>query len=312
MDVARRIVVGGECLVDVITDATGSVREVPGGGPYNTARTIARLGGHAAFLGCVSRDRLGERLMAEMAADEVDLSLVVRTDAPTTIAHATLDANGAASYRFDIVGTAAPALGIDAALRALGPPPVAIHVGTLGLVFEPSGTSLETLVGAAPEHTVVMLDPNARPSAIPDIDAWRARIHRLAARADVIRASIDDLAVLHPGGDALEAAQGLALGGAVVLVSDGARPVRVLRPGAEPFELPVPALPVVDTVGAGDAFGGGFLAALVGGDDPRSALADRDALASAVRSGITVAAITCGRPGADPPRLSELGSFATG
>ena len=306
------VVVAGECLVDVITDPVGEVREVPGGGPFNTARTVARLGVHAAFLGCVSRDRLGERLLGELAADGVDLSLVVRTDAPTTIAHAMLDATGAASYRFEIEGTAAPSLDPAAALRALGTQPSVIHVGTLGLVFEPSGSSLEQLVERATPGTLVMLDPNARPSAIPDLDAWRARIGRIARLAHVIRVSTEDLEVIAPGVDPLHAARALGGDTAVVLVSDGPRPVRVLMPGAEPAELPVPDLPVIDTVGAGDAFGGGFLASWVRRGLPPGALGGRGALIGAVSAGITIAAITCGRRGADPPRLDELGPGVLG
>ncbi len=304
---AGPVVVAGECLVDVISDTTGEVREVPGGGPFNTARSVARLGVRAAFLGCISRDRLGERLIGELAADDVDLSLVVRTNAPTTIAHATLDATGAASYRFEIEGTAAPVLERAAALRALEADPSVIHVGTLGLVFEPSGSSIEQLVERASPGTLVMLDPNARPSAIPDLDAWRARIRRVARRAQVIRVSTDDLAAIAPGTDPLDAARALGGDMAVVLVSDGPRPVRVLMPGAEPFELPVPDLPVIDTVGAGDAFGGGFLASWVRRGLPPGALGDQGALVEAVRSGIAIAAITCGRRGSDPPRLAELG-----
>jgi fructokinase len=301
-----RVVVAGESLVDVITSPGGEVREVSGGGPYTTARTIARLGQPVAFLGCVSRDERGERLMRELTADGVDVSLVVRTDAPTTIAHATLDARGSATYRFDIEGTAAPALGPAAALRALEPPPAAIHVGTLGLVFEPSATSLEALVERAEPGTLVMLDPNARPSATPDLPAWRERIRRLAGRAHVIRASVDDLDALVPGPEPMAVAYELAADGAVVLVSDGPRPVRVLGAGSGPVEVPVPRLPVVDTVGAGDALGGGFLAAWVAGGSPPSALRDTDRLLAAVRWGVTVAALTCGRAGADPPRLAEI------
>jgi fructokinase len=301
------VVVAGECLVDVIRDAAGEVREVSGGGPFTTARTVARLGVHATFLGCVSRDRRGERLMDQLSEDGVDLSRVVRTDAPTTIAHATLDGAGAATYRFEIEGTAAPALEADAALRALDPVPAVVHVGTLGLVFEPSGSSLERMVHETSSETLVMLDPNARPSAILDLDAWRERIRRIAQRANVIRASTDDLQVLAAHQDVLGTARELGSDGAVVLVSDGPRAVLVVMPGREAFELPVPRVSVVDTVGAGDAFGGGFLASWVSRGLASDALHDRGALEAAVRAGITVAALTCGRQGADPPRLAELG-----
>jgi fructokinase len=298
--------------MDVITSPSGDVREVPGGGPFNTARTIARLEEPVAFLGCISRDRLGERLLSELATDGVDLSLVVRTDAPTTIAHATLDGGGAASYRFEIEGTAAPALRAEAAMRALDPAPAAIHVGALGLVFEPSASSLEALVAAAPGTTLVMLDPNARPSAIPDLAAWRERMWRIAARAHVIRVSADDLEVLTPGRVPLDAAGEIAALGPVVLLSDGPRAVRVLVAGRQPVELPVPELPVIDTVGAGDAFGGGFLASWVRHGWPPSELQDPERLLPAVRSGVLVAAMTCSRRGADPPRLSELERASAG
>ena len=45
------IVVAGEALIDRIESPDGGVVNVPGGGPYNVARTIARLGGTVAFLG---------------------------------------------------------------------------------------------------------------------------------------------------------------------------------------------------------------------------------------------------------------------
>lgn len=303
----RLVVVGGECLVDRITDPSGEIHEVPGGGPYNTSRTLARLGIRTAFLGCISRDHLGERLIAGLAGDGVDVSLVARTDAPTTVAHAELDATGAASYRFEIEGTAAPALDGSSALRALELAPAALHVGTLGLVFEPTGSSLEALVAASPSDALVMLDPNARPSAIPDLDAWRARIGRICERADVVRASTDDLMVLAPGRDAVSAAIGLlAEGVGVVVVTDGARPVRVVTADTEPLLVPVPVGPIVDTVGAGDAFGGGFLAWWIERGLGRDAVGDPGLLVAATRFAIRVAALTCARTGADPPSLSEL------
>jgi len=143
-----RIVVAGESLVDVITSPAGDVREVPGGGPYNTARTIARLGQPVAFLGCVSRDQRGERLMSELVADGVDLSLVIRTDAPTTVAHATLDARGRPPTGSTWGHGGAPPLsgplGCGRSTRPGGHPR-----GTLGARVRASATCLEDVVEEA-------------------------------------------------------------------------------------------------------------------------------------------------------------------
>ena len=300
------IVVGGESLIDLIVHPDGRVVPAPGGGPYNVARTIARLGGHSAFLARLSTDRFGQLLRGHLEADGVDLSLAIPTDDPTTLALAELDAHGGASYRFYLTGTAAA--GLTAA--ELPPMPIAalaaVHVGTLGLVLEPTGSALETFVTGLPEDVLVMLDPNCRPSATPDAAAYRARIDRLLRRADVVKVSTDDLAFLRPGTvpDAA-AAELLALGPRVVLVTAGGDGVTAVN-AAGTVALEVPTTTVVDTVGAGDSFGGGFLARWVAEGRGRGDLGDRAALESAARFAIRVAAITVSRAGADPPTLAEV------
>jgi fructokinase len=302
-----RIVVGGECLVDRIRSVDGTIRDVSGGGQFNAARAIARLGVPVAFLGCISTDELGERLLGDLVADGVATHLVTRTDAATTMAHATLDPDGTASYRFEIAGTAAPALDRDAALRALAWRPSALHVGTLGLVFQPIADSLETVVDALPGDVLLMLDPNARPSTIPDLPTWRARIRRLARRADIIRASVDDLRVLEDGTDPVTAARALAGSHALVLLTDGARPVRLVSAAFPIVELPLHPGPVVDTVGAGDSFGGAFLAWWLDQGLDRVQLRDAGLATVAARVALAAAAITCARVGADPPTRADLG-----
>ena len=131
------VVVAGESLIDLIAHPDGRIDAVPGGGPFNTARTMARLGTEVAWLGRLSNDRLGTMLRQRLVADGVSDALFVATDDPTTLALAELDASGAASYRFYFEGTSAPGLEWPDAARALTPGLRALHVGTLGLVFTP-------------------------------------------------------------------------------------------------------------------------------------------------------------------------------
>jgi fructokinase len=112
---AGPIVVGGEALVDLVSDGTDSLTAHPGGGPFNTARAIARLEQPATYLGRLSTDRFGMRLRAALAADGVRLDAVVETDDPTTLALAELDRAGGASYRFYPDGTSVPGLTVERA-----------------------------------------------------------------------------------------------------------------------------------------------------------------------------------------------------
>jgi fructokinase len=362
------IVVAGEVLVDLVVRADGVVDARLGGGPYNTARTLARLGAPTTFFGGLADDRFGRLLRGALDAEGVAIGVPGPSAAPTTLALVDLDQSGVASYAFYLTGTAAAdldypplaaafaailaearaaddvdATGTDAAAadaaaadaaaadaaaadsvdddatgwRGVGPAAVAVgtgdsaavavHVGALGLVMEPIGSAVERLVLTdVPPDALVMLDPNCRPGAIADRAAYLGRIGRIAARADVVKASVDDLDYLYPGSSAAEAAELLLAGGsALVLVTDGPRPARAFLPGAV-LAVEVPAVEVVDTIGAGDAFGGGFLAWWSSNGLTRSDLKRPSLVRTAVQAGAAVAAATCGRPGADPPTLADL------
>ena len=171
---------------------------------------------------------------------------------------------------------ARPRRGLSAgAVRdALASRPAAFHVGTLGLVLEPMAAAIADAMPAVPAGTVMMLDPNCRPGVITDRAAYLDRLGAIVARSDVVKASVDDLAYLAPAAAPVAAARGLLeRGPALVLVTDGRRPVIAVMPDRI-LEIPVPAVAVVDTVGAGDAFGGAFLARWVELGLGRAALAD--------------------------------------
>ena len=300
------IVVGGEALVDLVPGAGEELAAHLGGGPFNCARTLGRLGQPVAYLGRISSDRFGVRLREQLRADGVRLDAVVDTDDPTTLALAELDAAGAATYRFYVEGTSAPGLTPEAALAALPRRVDALHVGTLGLVFEPMADALEAVVTEAAADTLVMIDVNVRPLVIGDPAGYRARLGRLLARCHVVKASDDDLGWLDPGRGAAAAARALLEAGpAAVLLTRGRDGATIVTRAGED-DVPAPAVEVVDTIGAGDAFGGGFLAWWRNSGLGVRELGSGDALRDATRFAALVAARTVERAGAAPPRLAEL------
>ena len=299
------ITVAGEALIDLIVDQAGHVDPRMGGGPFNVTRAVARLGQPAAFLGRLSADRFGQLMRADLERHRVLVAVEAPADEPTTLALVDVDPTGVPGYHFYLAGTSAAAIGPGEAVLPDGT--TALHIGSLGLVMEPVGTSTEQLVAALPDDITVMLDPNCRPGAIASRQAYLDRLDRILRRADVVKTSTEDLAYLFPGQDAGDGAgQLLARGPACVVVTDGAAPARAFTAGGQQIRADVPAAPVVDTVGAGDAFGGAFLTWWTGKGLGRADLADAEAVRGATQAAIHAAVVTTTRRGAEPPWAYEL------
>jgi fructokinase len=301
------IVVGGEALVDLV-DERGTLRVVAGGGPFNTAVALGRLGVDVAFLGTLARDAYGEMLADRLTRIGVDTSLVRRSSDPTPRAVVHRRGNDRNEYTFELDATAFT----DFPLNGLPPLPDdawALHLGTLALALDPPAGAFEALIDREAGRRTIILDPNVRPAIFGDVDVYRRRFERLARLADIVKLSDDDAAWLYPEvptDRVLELI--LDLGPRIVAVTlgpngaiAGSRSARVAAPG-----VPVD---VVDTVGAGDSFGAALIAALLDGNGLGRRRADHveaGLLAAAVSFAVAASAITCTRVGADPPTRAEI------
>jgi fructokinase len=301
------ILVGGEALFDVVAADSDDLKAHPGGGPFNAARTIARLDQPVAYLGRLSSDRFGARLERILVDDGVSLEAVVRTEDPTTLALAEVGEGGSVSrYRFYAQGTSAAGLTSEAALAALPAQVDTVFVGTLGLVLEPMASALEAVVDRLAPAVLVAVDPNCRPDVIHDPAAYRRRLGWILGRTDLLKVSEEDVRWLYPDRD--------PVAGTRALLGDGPRVGVLTRGGAgavvvtadRDVAVPAPPANVVDTIGAGDAFAGGFLAWWREQGLGVEALDDLDAAVEAARFACRVAARTCERPGASPPFRAEL------
>jgi fructokinase len=296
----------GEALIDIIVSPDGEIDSVVGGGPVNTARTIARLGSEVSFIGGISQDALGKRIRRLLDSDAVRCAIEQDCVAPTTLAIASLDDEGAATYRFLIHGTSSLSVTPDIALNALDITATALHIGTLAFVFEPLSQATRAVVAAINENQILMIDPNARPSVMQDPSQFWETFNGILDRADVIKVSGDDLDYMFPDLSNHAAVREIcSRSQAVVLFTDGSRGVHVSTK-TEEFLVRVPEVRVVDTVGAGDSFSGGFLTYWDRNNWNRSELQDGKAIRAAVEFGIKVAGLTCQRAGAMPPFAHEL------
>ena len=303
------IVVCGEALIDMISNGDGTQQAAPGGGPFNTARALARLGVPTAFLGRLSDDVFGRKLAELLKADGASLQLASVGSEPTTIAMADVDSDGFAEYQFLVQGTSAPNLTPEMVPERFGPEVTALYFGTLGLVLEPMASTLLQLMISERGRRLVMLDPNIRIGLVPDSE-YRDLLHFAISQSTIVKASEADLAWLYPRLDHEEAADRiLSEGVSLVVVTLGARGAFGAHRGAR-LSVDAPYVEVVDTIGAGDAFGAALMAWLYDHDLLSVDLSlSPDELRAALEFACLVAALTCARAGADPPTRADLQSL---
>lgn len=176
------ITVYGEALVDLVptsTDPLAPLQPALGGGPFNVARALGRLGADVEFQSRLSSDAFGTALKRSLLDAGVHLSNCPTGQEPTTLAVTALAADGSATYTFYVDGTAD---------RLATPTPVTggyAVFGTLSLALEPASLRYaEAASASAKAGAVVCLDPNIRP-------AFASEKHRL-----FLRGMLDDVTVL--------------------------------------------------------------------------------------------------------------------
>jgi len=299
------IVVAGEALVDVVTEADGTVTETPGGSPLNVAVGLGRLDVPATLCCQLGDDERAGVLVTHVATSGAQLVAAPTTTGRTSTAVATLDAAGAAHYDFDLEWSLP---------RQELPPCDGVHVGSLGTVLEPGRESVLDLVEQARARgLLVSLDVNVRPAFLPDVEEGWRRTRELAARCPLVKLSDEDALALRPDAGADDTARALLGAGDTVLVllTRGPHGATAFSASGEVSVEPRPTT-VVDTVGAGDSFMAATLAQLHDAGTyaaPESlGTLDGDALRRLIAGAVEVAAITCERRGANPPTRAELPS----
>lgn len=303
---SARVLCLGEALIDAVS-ANGLVTEHVGGSLLNVAAGVARLGYPASIGAWWGKDIRGDRL-AQAAAD-AGVMVEPGTDGAshTTVAFATIDADGHATYTFDIEW-ALPALTDLESVTHL-------HTGSIAATLEPGGSQVVKAVRAVRPHATVSFDPNVRPALMGSPNEVVARMEEFVAAADVVKASDEDLAWLYPGTPIEDVMRRwVSMGPAMLVATRGPwGAYAVLANNRDMMVIDQVDVQVADTVGAGDSFMAGLIAGLLGADLLGSAEA-RERLRQAqwtdvqpaLHQAVVTSSITVSQAGAYAPTPGEV------
>lgn len=285
----------GEALTDMIDQGDERWVSRVGGSVWNVARALATLGEPTAFAGAVSRDRFGDALW--QASEEVGLDMRLMQRLRHSPLLAIVEKREPPSYFF--VGDDSADLHFDVEAlpggwsRALR----WAHFGGISLARQPLAHRLVALAESLKAQGVaISYDPNYRNL----MDAsYTPTLQRMAALADLIKVSDDDLRGLFPGSDVDEALRQLrAMNPKALCLLTRAGEGASLFHGDERCDARAPRVEVVDTVGAGDASAAGLLHSL-------SRHADRP-LQAHLHAALAAGSAACLQAGATPPSLQAM------
>lgn len=290
------LLVFGEALTDLVRTGTDTWRSVAGGACWNVARVAATLGVHTGWAGAVSDDLFGREITDKSGQAGLDTRFM------QVVAHPPLLAvvHQVHPPRYFFIGNDSADLAFDAALLPQGWQEACrlAHFGCISLVRQPLGARLVEIAQSLHARGVgISFDPNCRNLMGDDYPPLFERMARLSG---VIKISDEDLQHIYPRLDteaALARVRTVAPAAAVIF-TQGAQGMRYLAADGTGQSQTSFQVEVVDTVGAGDACIGGFLAS--GLLRPQAAIADHLRFASAT------AALACTRAGAYAPDRAQV------
>lgn len=272
----------GEILVEIMATTPGEgFREpltlrgpFPSGAPAIFIDQCARMGGQAGIVAAVGDDDFGHLNVERLERDGADVSAVlIAWDWPTGSAFVRYRDDGSRDFVFNIARSAASLVSLTDEAKALFARAGHLHVMGTAFAIPALWSILEyALPVVKARGGSVSLDPNLRKELLSQ-GQTRERLDLVIGQADLVMPSEGELSLAAGVEDEMEAVAALlARGVGEVVLKRGEAGATWFGPEAARIDAAAFAVEEVDPTGAGDCFGGAYVACRRLGMGPEEAL----------------------------------------
>ncbi len=249
----------GETVLDIIFKDGQPQAAKPGGSMLNGLVSLGRVGLPARFISDYGRDDVGSLIDDFLGANGVDTSSVYRySNGKTTLAIAFLNEKNDARYTFyrDFPDER---LKIDP--PDFSPDDVLLFGSFYAITREIREALLRVVRAARRKGALILYDPNFRKAHLHELEQLRPYIIENMQMADVVKGSDEDFSIIFGTSSPEEAYQAISGFCSTLIYTENTKGVQVITPSVS-ARFPARKITPVSTIGAGDNFNAGLIAAI--------------------------------------------------
>jgi fructokinase len=302
-----KVAVFGEALFDMIEQENGDYRPFIGGSPYNVARSFSKQGLDCSYLSPISTDTFGDKIYQSAVEEGINIPTDNRSFQATSLALVYKNEQGNPDYRLYRKSVADLDINAQQLLELLPKDLDLFHTGSLALVPEMIDVLIPVMTALKSRGVKISIDVNVRKGVEINHAKYVEAIAQLVSYADIVKVSDEDLLLQDLIGDPEQLASAMLenMTNGMVVLTLGENGAHFITKDFNIKQAVFKAVPMGDTVGAGDTFFSAMLAQLLR-ENALTPSAKKEDLAYALKFGSLAASINVSKIGCHPPTQAEV------
>lgn len=256
----RNIFTIGETVFDILIKEGEVIAAKSGGAMLNTSVSLGRMNLPVQLITEIGDDEIGRLITNFLSNNNVEINYLNKGNTQTSLAIAFLNEQNDASYSFYRASSEKRS---DVTVPLIQPDTILLFGSSYAINKEVRPYLKKLLQLAKENKAIIIYDPNFRKAHLHELKTLMPLIEENLAFANIVRGSDEDFKNIAGVKKAEEAYKFVSrFGKSTLIFTSGGKSVKLLNAKIQ-LELKVKAVKTISTIGAGDGFNAGIIAALI-------------------------------------------------